>query len=127
MAECTLPVSWNPVPPNSKLCAQASAKKGTKPSDDYNAGVVIAKPGGGVITWTVGDLDPGPSHLSPLLIGGYGVFAKLYSGPSGPIVTLHIWIETPDGKKPKKFDCTWTNSSAGTERDIPMMIAVQKS
>lgn len=124
MANCDSPVIWTPVPPGSKLCGQSSAKKGGKASDDYNAGVIIAKPGGGVLTWTVSDLDPGPSSLPNLLKGGYGAFVKLMSGPSGPTVTLHMWVEGSDGKPIPKFDCTWTNSTAGTETDVAVIIAV---
>jgi hypothetical protein len=125
MANCDSHVTWDPVPPGAKLCAQSSAKKAGSPSDDYNAGVIIAKPGGGAVTWTVSDLDPGPDTLPNLVKGGYGAFAKLMSGASGPTVTLHIWIAGPDGKPDPKFDCTWTNSTAGTEKDISIIIAVQ--
>lgn len=124
MADCPGFVIWNPVPPGSKFCAQSSAKKadGTK-SNDYNAGVHIVQPGGTAVDWAKRHLDPGPAVLAPLNVGGYGGSGRLASGPSGPTVTLHGWIEAPDGKKP--FDCTWTNSTADTEFHVAIVIVVK--
>ena len=122
MADCPEFVIWN-VPAGSKFCAESSAKDGDTASDDYNAGVHIAQPGGGAIDWTKSDLDPGPASLSLVKTGGYGASAKLVSGPSGPTVTLHAWIEAPKGSKP--FDCTWTNSDAGSEPHVAITIVVK--
>ena len=123
LADCPEFVIWNPVSPGSKFCAESTAvtSNGTK-SDDSNAGVHIVQPGGSATDWNKSDLDPGPSCIALLTSGGYGVSAKLLSGPSGPSVTLHGWIEAPDGSKP--FDCTWTNSDAGTEFRVSITIVV---
>ena len=123
MADCQEFVIWNPVPPGSKFCAESSAKKGQTESKDYNSGVHIVQPGGTATDWKKSDLDPGPASISPLEAGGYGASTKLFSGPSGPTVTLHAWVEAPDGKKP--FDCTWTNSEAGTEFHTSITIVVK--
>ena len=122
MADCPEFVIWN-VKAGSKFCVESSAKDGDAPSDDYNAGVHIVQPGGGAIDWAKSDLDPGPASLSPLEAGGYGASAKLVSGPSGPTVTLHAWIETPNASNPR--DCTWTNSDAGTEFHVSITIVVK--
>jgi hypothetical protein len=121
-ADCSEFEIWN-VPSGSKYCAQSSAKEGDTPSDDYDAGVRIVQPGGGAVDWAKRDLDPGPACLSPLQAGGYGSKAKLVSGPSGSTVTLRAWIEAPNGSRP--FDCTWTNSDAGTVFDVVIAIVVR--
>jgi len=122
MADCPEFVIWN-VPLESKFCAESSAKLENKQSNDYDAGIHIVQPGGSAIDWAKSDLDRGPASLSPLKLGGYGASGKLISGPSGPTVTLHAWIEAPGGSKP--FDCTWTNSDAGTEFHVAIVIVVK--
>lgn len=122
MADCPEFVIWN-VKAGCQLWAMSSAQLGNMSSDDYNAGVHIVQPGGDATDWTKRDLDPGPANLSPLEKGGYGASGKLVSGPSGPTVTLQAWIEAPDGTRP--FDCTWTNSDAGTEFHVSITIVVR--
>jgi hypothetical protein len=122
MAECPEFVIWN-VTEGCQFWAESSAQIGNTPSDDYNSGVHIVEPGGGATDWAKSDLDPGPANLSPLEKGGYGASGKLLSGPSGPTVTLQAWIEAPNGTRP--FDCTWTNSDAGTEFHVSITIVVR--
>ncbi len=123
MPDCPPNVIWDLVPKNSKLCAEASAvvSGGATPSNDFDATVTIAMPDNSIVTWSKSDLKPGPKKMT-LATGGYGADGAINSGPTGPTVTLHVWIEAPGGAKP--FDCTWTNSAAGTERDVNIIITV---
>lgn len=122
MPDCPRIVIWN-VPQGSKLFAQSTAKNGNTPTNDYDASVHIkGEPSGSVVDWAKRDLDPGPAVLAPLEDDGYGAKAKLLSGPSGPTVTLHSWIEAPGGATP--FDCIWTNSDAGTQIDVVITLVV---
>lgn len=126
MAACPPNVIWDKVKENSKLCAEASAvaSGGATPSNDFNATLTIALADGSVVTWSKADLSPGPKKMS-LTEGAYGADGSINSGPNGPTVTLHVWIEAPDNSKP--FDCTWTNASAGTQKDVKIIMTVVKA
>ena len=117
---CKNSVVWNPVPAGSKLCAQSSAFDGANKSTNYNCTIEVdAGLGGPPTIWTKHDLDPGPAKLV-LQDEGYGLVAMLSC--FGPPVTLHVWVE-PAGAK--AFDCTWTNSTPGTVRQITIFIVAQ--
>jgi hypothetical protein len=124
MADCPEFVIWNPLKPGWKFFAQASAATSTgTASNDYDASVHVVKPGGSAADWAKADLDPGPESIDSLEAGGYGASARLVSGPSGPTVTLRAWIVDSAGAKP--FDCTWTNSDAGTEFHVSIVLVVK--
>jgi hypothetical protein len=124
MPDCPEFVIWNPVNLGWKFSATASAaaSDGT-PTNDYDASMHIVKPGGTATDWLKADLNPGPASIASLMAGGYGVSGRLLSGPSGPTITLHAWIDAADGTKP--FDCTWTNAVAGTEDNVSITIVVK--
>ncbi len=124
MAECPEFVIWSPLKPGWKFFAEASAatKNGT-PSNDFDASIHVVQPGGSAIDWLKADLVPGASSIDALVSGGYGASARLLSGPSGPKVTLRAWIVDAEGAKP--FDCTWTNSDAGTEFNVSIVLVVK--
>lgn len=124
MAECPEFVIWSPLKPGWKFFAKVSTatSSGTS-SDDFDASVHVVQPGGSAVDWAKADLDPGPSSIDSLVVGGYGASARLLSGPSGPTVTLRAWIEDAAGAKP--FDCTWTNSAAGTEYHVSIVLVVK--
>ncbi|MGH9423571.1 MAG: hypothetical protein ACRD3J_26590 [Thermoanaerobaculia bacterium] len=114
-------VMWN-VKAGSRFGATARAVTNTQvPTNDYDAAIHIVQPGGSAVDWAKADLNPGPACLT-LVEGGYGATAQLDSGPSGPTVTLHAWIEAPDGTTP--FNNTWTNAAAGTESHIAIVLVV---
>ena len=114
-------VIWN-VKVGSRFGATASAVTNQSvPTKDYDAEIHIVQPGGTAVNWAKADLNPGPACLS-LVAGGYGGTVQLDSGPSGPAVTLHAWIEAPDGTTP--FNNTWTNATAGTESHISIVLVV---
>lgn len=114
-------VIWN-VKAGSRFGASAIAVSNQNvPTNDYDATIQIKQPGGATVDWKKGDLNPGPGCMA-LVTGGYGATARLVSGPSGPTVTFHAWIEAPDGTTP--FNNTWTNATAGTESHIAITLAV---
>src|SRR5882757_8766830 len=87
-------VIWN-VKVGSRLGASARAVSTQNvPTNDYDATIQIVQPDKTAVDWAKSDLNPGPGCMS-LVAGGYGATARLVSGPSGPIVTLHAWIEAP--------------------------------
>ncbi len=113
-------VIWK-VPAGSTLFAQAIAQLGNAPSNDYSADVHIVQPEGTAVDWRLGQGVVGRVALKE---GGYGVSAKLTGGASGPVITLHAWVEAPDGSRP--FDQRWTNSRASSEVRLTITIAVRK-
>jgi hypothetical protein len=124
MPECPEFVIWSPLKPGWKFFAEASAAaKNGKPSNDFDASIHVVQPGGSAVDWLKADLVPGPASIDALAAGGYGASAKLISGPSGPKVTVRAWIVDAEGAKP--FDCTWTNSEAGTEFHVSIVLVVK--
>jgi hypothetical protein len=114
-------VIWN-VKVGSRLGASVSAVTNKNvPTNDYDATIEIVPPDETIVNWAKSDLNPGPACLS-LVDGGYGATARLVCGPSGPAVTLHAWIEAPDGTTP--FNNTWTNATAGTESHVSIGLVV---
>ncbi len=110
MADCPKNNIWDLVEPESKLCAQAgatTAKDSSVATEDFDAVVKILQPDGTEVVWKKADLEPGPKCMALGQGGAYAVLGKIFSGPSGPTVTLRIWIDDSD-------DCTWTNDEAGT-------------
>ena len=124
MADCPEFVIWSPLKPGWKFFAEASAATSTgTASNDFDASVHVVQPGGSAVDWVKADLDPGPESIDSLAAGGYGASARLLSGPSGPTVTLRAWIVDSAGAKP--FDCTWTNSDAGSEFHVSIVLVVK--
>lgn len=126
MADCPEFVIWSPLKVGWRFYAEASgATNSGTPSNDFDASVRIVQPDGTAVDWAKASLNPGPSRIDSLQAGGYGGSARLVSGPSGPTVTMRAWIEDSAGTKP--FDCTWTNSNAGTEFHVSIVLVVKAS
>ena len=91
-------------------------------SVDYDVRIEIQPPNNGaVIRWVNEDLNPGPACLA-LVSGGYGITARLISGPSGAIVTLHAWIEAPGSGNPQNSE--WQNGAANSVKDVNIGLVV---
>jgi hypothetical protein len=106
MPSCSNIVIWEPIPANSRFCAQAS---GT--STDFLVGVRIVGADGSDTQFRNGDLVPGPAHRS-LTSQQYATRITLTPGASAPTVTMNAWIEDSTGSR--IFECTWSASAAVT-------------
>jgi hypothetical protein len=106
MPSCDNIVIWQPVPANSRFCAQAS---GT--STDFLVGVRIVGADGSDTQFRNSDLVPGPAHRS-LTNQQYAARLTLTPGTTAPTVTLNAWIEDSSGAR--IFECTWAASTAVT-------------